>query len=332
MKRSIWLTALTLACLAGLSRPDAVRADGTNHFRIGWNPVGAMAFRVHLPPSYTPGTPLPLVVALHGCLMTGFGVNSMEATTGLSELADQEGFIVMYPSQDILRNTTRCWNFEPEKHRTRGQGEASLIMRTVEMAMDEFAVDRDRVYMVGLSSGGAMASVMAVTYPDVFAAVGIGAGCEYACEIERVRADNDDYTPIDSAEVALAEMGPRAKRMPVVILQGLADETVPWRAAERLVEHWAHINDIAVDGVADGDMDPSSYTTQMVSLPGEYPYFINRYRDRESGRYLIEKYMAVGLGHAWPGGGEGLFTDKKGPPATWLMWSFLRRFGMQELQ
>jgi poly(hydroxyalkanoate) depolymerase family esterase len=314
------LAALVVSAgtLIGAGAASAAPAAGADIQGVYANASGFLTYDVHLPPSFNPATPMPVLVAVHGCLMTGDGLNSMRDMTRFSDLADARGFIVVYPTQNILRNAEECWNFADPTDQVRGSGEPSLLAGIAQAVVGTYHADAKRVSLIGVSSGAAMASIMGATYPDVFAAVGIFAGCEYACD----QAVSKGLSPVDTAKLAYAQMGTRARQVPTLIAQGDADTTVPPMYADRLVTHWAAIDDLANDGKLDGDVDNVPETRQRVALPGAHPYVETVYTDSTTKQPLIEKYVVEGLTHEWPGGGTGLFVDPVGPDMTTLIWNF----------
>src|SRR3954454_15102349 len=120
----------------------------------------------------------PLVVVLHGCLQTAAGY---DYGAGWSTLADRYGFALLLPEQQTANNPQRCFNWFQREDSTRDQGEALSIRQMVEYMSQTYGVDPRRVFITGLSAGGAMTSVMLATYPEVFAGGGIIAGIPYQC-------------------------------------------------------------------------------------------------------------------------------------------------------
>ncbi|MZD04523.1 esterase [Streptomyces sp. SID5785] len=316
--------ALLAVAAAGLWLPfladPASAAAGHDERGTYVDAAGRVEYQVHLPPGYRPGKKLPVVVALHGCGMTGFGANSMKDMTRFDRVADTENVIVVYPTQDPLRNLLRCWNAIQPQHQHRGSGEPSLIAGATRQVVERYGADARRVHVAGASSGAGLAVIMAVTYPDVYASAASLAGGEYA--FDRVQPDPDRVSPMDTAKLAYAEMGPRARRVPMLIEQGDADTTVPPWMADRLASQWAALDDLAGDGTVDGDVDDTPDATERVDAPGERPYTRTRYTARTGGRTLIEKYDVEGLQHKWPGGGSGPFADPLGPDMSRVMWDF----------
>ncbi|MDL5160349.1 extracellular catalytic domain type 1 short-chain-length polyhydroxyalkanoate depolymerase [Actinomycetospora termitidis] len=314
------LATLVVALAALTFAPPGHAATGTagDHDATHTDANGAVSYQVHVPPQQATGRPLPVVVALHGCTMTGSALNSMKDLTALNALADREGFLVVYPSQSILRNALLCWNALDPAHQHRATGEPALLAGMTQDVLRDYDGDRSRVHVLGASSGAGTAVILGVTYPDVFATATSMAGGEYA--VDQADPENPDaVTPQDTAEKALAEMGPRARAVPLLVGQGDADTTVDPLLADRLVSQFATIDTRAgtpVDDVAD--------RVEQVDPPGKQSYTHSSYAARDGGRPLIEKYLVHGMGHAWPGPGTGPFADGQGPDLTRIFWDFAR--------
>jgi poly(hydroxyalkanoate) depolymerase family esterase len=153
------------------SRPTELR----ELFGFGANPGNLRMF------AYTPERlphKAPLVIALHGCTQTA---EEYDHGTGWSSLADNFGFAIVYPQQQPANNPKNCFSWFLPGDTARGRGEALSIREMVEHAAATFATDRHKVFVTGLSAGGAMASVMLATYPEVFAGGAIIAGLPYGC-------------------------------------------------------------------------------------------------------------------------------------------------------
>src|SRR5215212_11736354 len=141
--------------------------------KFGSNP-GALRMLTYSPPDLTPGS--PLVVVLHGCTQTAAGYDH---GAGWSTLADRYGFALLFPEQQKLNNPNGCFNWFLPGDIKRDRGEALSIRQMVERIVHDQRIDRDRVFVTGLSAGGAMTSVMLATYPEVFAGGAIIAGLPY---------------------------------------------------------------------------------------------------------------------------------------------------------
>ncbi|QAY73427.1 hypothetical protein ET445_08815 [Agromyces protaetiae] len=133
-------------------------------------------YQVHLPPQHDDSTRLPVMMAIHGCGMTGFGWNSMKASTQFNALADREGFIVVYPTQRPFENPVNCWNSAESRNQIRGEGEPALLAGVAREVVETYGADPDRIHVSGASSGAGTAVILGVTYPDVFATVTSVAG------------------------------------------------------------------------------------------------------------------------------------------------------------
>lgn len=165
-----------------------------------------------------------------------------------------------------------------------------------------------------------MASVMAATYPDYFAAIGIGSGCEYAATAACAGYKSAD--PAQAGRQAFKEMGPRARPMPFIAFQGDADTTVPPANADQLVQQWLLTNDLADDGAANGSVPSAPANTTRGFAPGGRFYTVRTYADNLKAE-LAKYWLVRGMKHAWSGGDASQsFSDPSGPDATAAMYEF----------
>jgi poly(hydroxyalkanoate) depolymerase family esterase len=280
------------------------RAAGGTYFVGGYVSIyGARDYHGYVPSSYRAGTPMPLVVALHGCTENDLGFDLL---SGWTTEAEQQGFIVVYPDQNNFVNPAGCWNWFLSTNQHRGWGEPAIIAGITNVMKSRYTIDSRRVFVTGVSAGGVMANIMAVTYPDIYAATSLLAGCEYRCDVLM------NTTPQQSGQWAIAEMGSRRRPVPAIIFQGTADIVVPPSTADRIVGQWA-----TVDGI-----DTTADLVQAGQVPGGRSYTRSVYRSA-GGADLIEKYMINGAGHVYPGGCScSLYGDPSGPDATGLTWGF----------
>jgi poly(hydroxyalkanoate) depolymerase family esterase len=318
-----------LAAIAGLLALLAVGfqfgAPGStgagDQIRVFESDQGQQFYQVHLPPDFDESERLPVMMSLHGCVMTGFGFNSMKDATRFNDLADEERFIVVYPTQSVFAEPLNCWNAKLPSNQLRNSGEPALLAGVARQVIEEFNADPDRIHVSGASSGAGAAVILGVTYPDVFASVTSAAGGEYGLnQIDPERPE--DLTPQSTAKQAWGQMGAQARPVPLLVLQGDADEVVPPIVATRLVEQSIAVDDLAIDGMLDGDVDSTADEVVRSTPAGLYPYTHSVF-EGEDGNSLVELYLVEGQGHAWSGPkGTGWFTDRSGPDYTKISWDF----------
>jgi poly(hydroxyalkanoate) depolymerase family esterase len=257
--------------------------------------AGTRAFKLYLPSAYQ-GQPLPLVVMLHGCTQSA---DDFAAGTRMNFLAEEKGFLVAYPEQTAAANNSRCWNWFQAADQQRDQGEPSLIAGITRQVIAGHRVDADRVYIAGLSAGGAMAAIMAVAYPDLYAAVGVHSGVAPGSAHD-----------LPSALKVMQQGGQRAghaagpRVTPLILFQGDHDSTVHPRNADELIRQWTAAPDQPQVTVRQGQVtDGKAYTCAVYHDP--------------SGQAVAERWTIHGIGHAWSGGSRhGSYTDPAGPDAS----------------
>jgi poly(hydroxyalkanoate) depolymerase family esterase len=266
------------------------------------NSAGTRSYKLYIPSGYT-GQAVPLIVMLHGCTQSS---DDFATGTRMNELSEEHTFLVAYPAQAGNANMQKCWNWFQAAHQQRGRGEPSLIAGITRQVVEEFEVAEGRVYVAGMSAGGAMAAIMGATYPDLYAAVGVHSGLA-------PRSAHD----ISSAFTAMRQGGPVVAHkdilsegyqevLPTIIFHGDGDTTVHPRNGDRLLVHLSR----GANGSSPRVM------TRQGQVPGGYEYTRFTYRDAE-GRDLVERWSVHGLGHAWSGGSyPGSYTDPRGPDAS----------------
>jgi poly(hydroxyalkanoate) depolymerase family esterase len=270
-----------------------------------------------VPAGYHAGTAVPLVVALHGCTQTA---DKFRKLTRWDALAEAKGFIVVYPEQPSSQNQLSCWNWFQQQHMKRGAGEASIIAGITKRVQQQYTVDPHRTYVTGLSAGGAMADVMAATYPDVYAATGVGSGCEYGAGAACAGYQSAD--PEQAGRQAYQAMGSLARPMPFIVFQGDADTTVPPINGQQLVREDQVEADWADDGQENGSIPAAP--TQVVNgqAPGGRSYTVSHYSDGH-GNELGQYWVVHGMAHAWSGGdGSQQYSDPTGPDESAAMYDF----------
>jgi poly(hydroxyalkanoate) depolymerase family esterase len=210
------------------------------------NSSGTLSYELYVPSTYKAGTAVPLVVALHGCTQTA---DVYRQLSGWDTEAQAKNFIVLFPQQSSSRNSQECWNWFQQADMQRGSGEPAIIAGMVSSVEQNYSIDTKRVYVAGFSAGGAMANVMGATYPDVFAAVGVGSGCEYN-GLPCVGAPGPAAS--QTGQEAYQAMGSYARVMPAIVFQGDADDIVAPANAPLIVSEWQVTDNYAAGGSASG--------------------------------------------------------------------------------
>jgi len=269
------------------------------------NDAGTLTYKVYMPAGHSAmaGPPVPLVVMLHGCTQSP---DDFAAGTRMNQLADAHGFLVAYPAQATRANGSKCWNWFRGADQRHGQGEPSLIAGIAQQVAQDERIDRDRIFVAGLSAGAAMAVILGETYPDVFAAVGAHSGLPFAAAHDVGSA----FTAMKGGHVrASGRQGRASHAMPTIVFHGDADHTVAASNGEAIVGD-------AIGGAL------LHRTTQQDAVPGGRTYDRDVFADA-NGRARVEHWRIHGAGHAWSGGSEtGTYTDPIGPDASAEMVRF----------
>ena len=279
------------------------------------NASGARDYKLFVPDA---SGARPLIVMLHGCTQTP---EDFASGTRMNELAAEEGFYVAYPRQTRGANAQKCWNwFQPQDQEREG-GEAGIIAGITRAIMAEHAIDPARVYIAGLSAGGAAAANVAHAYPELYAAVGIHSGLAAGCARDLPSA----LMAMNSGAPGLAmpgasrrfgaASGPEAVRIPTIVFHGDGDRTVNPRNGDQI---------LAQAGIARLEAHPTAGGNGI-----GHGYLRTRYTDA-AGEVQVESWLVRGGGHAWSGGSrEGTHTDPAGPDASRAMVDFFRRHALK---
>jgi poly(hydroxyalkanoate) depolymerase family esterase len=306
-----------LVAVAALVPGAATAAAGTLSSQDYTGPEGTQHYQLYVPSAYTAGAPVPLVVALHGCTQSA---DQFRLLSRWDALAEAKGFIVVFPQQDANSNNQKCWNFFQDAHMHRSGGEPALLAAVTRSIQGKYSVDPHRIYASGLSAGGAMSSILAATHPDVFAAIGIGSGCEYAAGAACAGYKSAD--PATAGQQAYQEMSSRARPIPFIAFEGDADTTVPPINADQLVQQWLITNDLADDGALNASVPAVPANTAEGQAPGGESYTVSTYVDG-GGAELAQYWLVHGMKHAWSGGDASQpFSDPAGPDETAAMYAF----------
>jgi poly(hydroxyalkanoate) depolymerase family esterase len=271
------------------------------------NSAGERAYKLYVPSSYT-GQPLPLIVMLHGCNQTP---DDFAAGTRMNALAEDQSCFVLYPAQSNTANHSRCWNWFRREDQVRDRGEPSIIAGTTRQILNRYGIDSHKVYVAGLSAGGAMAAVMGVTYPDLYAAVGIHSGlaCGSAHDLPSALAAMKGMPGSIGRPPAVAGA---SHSIPTIVFHGDHDKTVHPRNGTDVIAQSAHR-----EGGHGGQV-----WTERGQAPDGHSYTRTVHRDA-TGRVVLEHWLVHGGGHAWFGGSRaGSYSDPQGPSAAAEMIRF----------
>ncbi|MEO7381768.1 MAG: PHB depolymerase family esterase [Paracoccaceae bacterium] len=258
---------------------------------------GSRNYRLYVPSNRT--TEMPLIVMLHGCTQNP---EDFAAGTGMNLLSEEFGCVIAYPGQPIGANAQKCWNWFKPEDQVRGNGEPGLLAGLTRDVLRDFPVDSARVYVAGLSAGGAAANIMGSAYPDIFSAVGAHSGLP-------VGSAHD----VPSAFAAMRN-GSRGNRqtnvVPTIVFQGLADTTVNPKNGQAIVDQVA------------GHFTGVTKITEKQKTSRGRAVRTTRYSDHNQ-QLLAELWEVEGAGHAWSGGYPGgSYTDPVGPNASREMVRF----------
>jgi poly(hydroxyalkanoate) depolymerase family esterase len=280
------------------------------------NQAGARPYKLYIPTSYAEQR-LPLVVMLHGCNQTA---DAFANGTRMNALAEEQQCFVLYPEQTHAANRSRCWNWFKRGDQCRDQGEPAILAGMTLEVMRRYRIDQGRVYVAGLSAGGAMAAVMGTAYPDIYAAVGVHSGlaCGSAHDLLSALAVMRGLRAPMSGDHCGSK--PRVPATPTIVFHGDRDRTVHPRNGEHLVSRSLLQNGASA-------ADPS---IERAQVPGGHAYTRTIHRD-SAGRAVLEYWRVHGGGHAWFGGSpRGSYTDPKGPDAAREMIRFFYQNALKQ--
>ena len=258
--------------------------------------AGTREYKLYIPPeSFT--EPLPLVLMLHGCTQNP---DDFAAGTKMNDAALERGFYVLYPAQTQHANSSRCWNWFKHNHQKRGRGEPALLASMTRDIIERYNIDPQRVYVAGLSAGGAMAAILGDAYPDLFAAVGVHSGLATgsATNVQTALSVMQTGAPLSTRTTASP---------PTIVFHGDSDATVN------------PVNGEQVLAASAGVHQPE--TKRAKSANGRD--YTQRIYKQADGRVVAEHWAVHGAGHAWSGGSaQGSYTDGTGPDASEEMLRF----------
>jgi poly(hydroxyalkanoate) depolymerase family esterase len=286
-------------------RPDTKIPEGANFLDHSCSsPQGTLTYKLYVPSGYNGGS-IPLLVMLHGCTQSP---DDFAAGTQMNIVAEEHNILVAYPAQPRSANASKCWNWFRSADQRRGAGEPAMIAAMTRQVMEHYPVQRARVYVAGLSAGGAAAAVLGAAYPDIFSAIGIHSGlaCGAAHDLSSAMAamrTGGAPAPISSPHGA-------ARPVRTIVFHGDRDNTVN------------PINSELVIAQFQGGATPCATKIIEGRAPGGLAYTRTIHHSAQ-GSPLFEKWVIHGAGHAWTGGSPGgSYTEPRGPDASREMLRF----------
>jgi len=264
----------------------------------------------------------PLVVMLHGCQQTAA---DFAAGSRMNQLAERKGFAVLYPQQSGTADAHRCWHWY-KRATQQGEGDIEVIAAMIAQVQGKHRLDASRTYVAGLSAGAALAAILALRHPALFAAVGMHSAPVFGTTHSPFSAyramQHGSASSYGAAARVFASAQPPFPGMPAILIHGDHDTVVRGVNADQLAEQFEIVNGPAL---AQG-------------APREGPV-VRRHPERRGGRkprhayqtstwYAGRKPQLVkcdvdSLGHAWSGGDASVkFNEPQGPDATLMMWTF----------
>jgi poly(hydroxyalkanoate) depolymerase family esterase len=273
------------------------------------NAAGQRSYKLYVPPNAGDRS-MPLVVMLHGCTQDA---DDFAAGTAMNTAARAQGFYVLYPVQSAQVNHQKCCNWFKHNHQQRGRGEPSILAGMTRTVIETHAIDTQRVYVAGLSAGGAMAAILASAYPELYAAAGVHSGLAPG-----VASD------LPSALAAMKRAGVRTPThgcsgVPAIVFHGDSDTTVHPSNAQGVI-------------VASAGTDVRMEIRRMPGIGNKRHSTKYMYRN-PAGDVIAERWEVHGAGHAWAGGTEsGSYTDPTGPDATAEMVRFFFEHKLSQIK
>jgi poly(hydroxyalkanoate) depolymerase family esterase len=289
-------------------------------------------YLLHTPTSYRAGHAVPLVVVAHGCQTTAA---QEEKVTEFDQLADRDGFLVLYPDVDAVGRSlpgplNQCWKFPYPPAYFRGFSDTAAIAQATRATMKLRDVDAQRVYIVGVSAGGLMASAAAAAYSDMYAAVGIVESAGYA--------DGPCFTtgvgipgPL-SAQLAFVAMGRRARVVPLFVMGSTGDLAFPQSCAKKALQQGLRTDNLVISGSQTGPISLLPAAVHQRKVRNGRSYSVSTYRD-PSGCLIGQQTIIDGMPHAWPGGSADHqwagYSDPTAPSGAKTAWTFFRHFTLR---
>jgi poly(3-hydroxybutyrate) depolymerase len=322
---------------------------------VGHHEASNRTYWVYTPIDYQVGTPVPVIMVLHGCMQPYFSHPwAIAYDTHMNQLAEEHQFLVVYPHHfappDI--NPASCWDFFLPKNQHRNGGESASLAGIVEDMLKDtsrWTIDQERIYVTGISSGGGATANLGATYPDVFAAIAVHSGGEYGYplpflgeqepardaaaplteaeafsgEFEKIAVIPPGPDPVKQGAKAFHAMGAFARVVPTIVFHGTADHVSDPINGDQVTQQWITTNHLAAPQDFKATFEhPSSTIVHPAGSHGEEPYTVYTWQDVH-GHDVVSYYKVDGMRHAWSGGPPGsIFTDPNGPDASKAIHEF----------
>ena len=295
------LRGIAAGGMPGRAAPPPVPVElpeGARFLSLAHGGAGGRQYRLYVPAA-APEAPMPLIVMLHGCTQSP---EDFAIGTGMNALAEAFGCLIAWPAQPQGANAQKCWNWFRPEDQEKGRGEPALIAGIVGDILRDHPADPTRVYVAGLSAGGAAAAIMGMAYPEIFAAMGVHSG---------LPAGGAQDVPSAFAAMRKGATGSaRPGAVPAIVFHGLADSTVHPGNGEAVIAQALQarpgLAEVRIRGISNGGRR----------------YRQTRHDDTE-GHSIVEHWEIDGAGHAWSGGqAGGSYTDPAGPDASREMLRF----------
>jgi poly(hydroxyalkanoate) depolymerase family esterase len=288
-------------------RSEVTVADGAQFLAGSYsNAAGTRAYKLYVPSRYH-GQTLPLLVMLHGGTQDP---DDFAIGTRMNDLAEQESVFVVYPAQPLTANLAKCWNWFNSNDQERDRGEPSIIAGITESICESYAIDRERIFIAGMSAGGAMAVTMAINYPELYAAAGVHSGLPHAVARDLPSAMSLMQLGPCSPFGRRAQDRPNSKPIRAIVFHGDQDTTVHPQNGVGVVDQCTGLQPNAQAVIEKGREPDGTCFTRSIYLDAK-------------GGTQAEHWLVHGAGHAWSGGNSrGSYTNPRGPDATKEMLRF----------
>ena len=324
------LLATTEPALAPAATAAAAHTPGTTVVLSHGSGLSKYPYRVYTPKGWTPTSHMPLYVMVHGCQTTA---EQQERANLLDPLADAKGFVVVYPDTNAIENaqpgpTARCWQFPSPLNWLRGHGDVAAVAAITQEVIADWGIDRQRVYVMGMSAGSFLSADLAATYPDLYAASGENAGGAYADGTGLVQ--NTVALPVSaSAMLARRAMGPRTRVVPRIVVGGDADQGIPPGCADKALMQSLRTNNLVLGKSQTAPISLTPTSVKSAQVPHGRSYTVADYHDA-NGCLIGRRVLVHGMNHFWSGGSAdptlASFTDPTGPSAAKASWRFFSHF------